>query len=291
MTAASISSWSIRGRTLDLARPLIMGIVNVTPDSFSDGGRYLDPGAARAQAERLIAEGADILDIGGESTRPGAADVPAAIEIERVVPLIAALQPLKVPLSIDTSKPQVMQAALDAGAAIVNDVRALLEPGALRVAADAGCGIVLMHMQGTPRSMQTAPRYADVVAEVAGFLAARCQAAIEAGVLRDRIAIDPGFGFGKTAAHNFCLLDQLAAFAGTGFPVLIGISRKSMLGAATGRGVADRQAASLAATLLAVERGARIVRVHDVAPTRDAIAVWQAMRGENQSMSNTTGAG
>ncbi|MGH6623236.1 MAG: dihydropteroate synthase, partial [Burkholderiaceae bacterium] len=261
MTAASIASWSVRGRTLDLARPLIMGIVNVTPDSFSDGGRYLDHGAARAHAERLVAEGADILDIGGESTRPGAADVPVAVEIERVVPLIAALQSLNVPLSIDTSKTQVMQAALDAGAAIVNDVRALRDPGALRIAADAGCGIVLMHMQGSPRSMQTAPSYADVVAEVAGFLAARCQAAIEAGVLRDRIAIDPGFGFGKTTAHNFCLLEQLSAFAGSGFPVLIGISRKSMLGAATGRNVGDRQAASLAATLLAVERGARIVRV------------------------------
>lgn len=283
MTAAPATTWTIRERTLDLARPLIMGIVNVTPDSFSDGGRFLDHAAARFHAERLVAEGADILDIGGESTRPGAAEVSAAFEVERVVPLIESLRALNVPLSIDTSKTEVMRAALDAGAAIINDVRALQVPGALTVAAESGCGIVVMHMQGTPRSMQVEPRYADVIGEVASFLVARCEAAVAAGIPRERIAIDPGFGFGKTAAHNFELLARLSEFAPLGQPVLVGLSRKSMLGAATGRGIDAREAASVAAALLAIERGARIVRVHEVAATRDAIAIWQAMRGRRSA--------
>lgn len=253
-----------------------MGIINVTPDSFSDGGLWLERGAALAQAERLIEEGADILDIGGESTRPGAAEVSAAEEIDRVVPLIEALAKGEVPVSVDSSKPEVMRAALAAGAAIVNDVRALLAPGAIEVVAEADCGVVLMHMRGSPRTMQTEPRYVDVVAEVQAFLDARRAVAVAGGVRPDRIAFDPGFGFGKTAAHNFRLLHQLPVLSRAGQPLLVGLSRKSMLGAASGRKIGDRLAGSVAAALLAVERGARIVRVHDVAATRDAIATWMA---------------
>jgi dihydropteroate synthase len=272
-------SWQIAGRTLDLARPLVMGVVNVTPDSFSDGGRHFDAAAARAHAERLIEEGADILDIGGESTRPGAADVSEDEELRRVLPLLRALAPSGVPLSIDTSKPGVMRAALAAGAAIVNDVRAFAEPGAVEAVVDSGCGVVLMHMQGTPRTMQQAPQYDDVVTDVRDFLAARAAALQAAGIEAARIAVDPGFGFGKSVTHNYTLLRELDTFAALGHPLLAGLSRKSMLGAATGRRVEDRLVASVAATLLAVERGARIVRVHDVAATRDALAVWSATRG------------
>jgi dihydropteroate synthase len=273
------SGWHIGGRVLALDRPLVMGIVNVTPDSFSDGGRYFDRGAALAHALRLIDEGADLLDIGGESTRPGAADVTASDEIGRVVPLIDALAGRGgVPLSVDTSKLEVMQAALAAGAVVVNDVRALREPGAIEAVADSDCGIVLMHMQGTPRTMQAAPEYRDVTQEVTDFLAQRIGALGGLGIDVRRIVVDPGFGFGKTAAHNFTLLRELARLAGLGRPVLVGLSRKSMLGAASGRSVDERGFASVAAALLAVERGARIVRVHDVAATRDALAVWQAMQ-------------
>jgi len=274
--------WEAGGRTLDLSRPLIMGIVNVTPDSFSDGGRFLDPAAALAQARRLIDEGADILDIGAESTRPGAADVTADVEIGRLVPLLRELQPLGVPLSADTSKPAVMRAALEAGATIVNDVRALQLPGAVDAVRDSGCGIVVMHMQGEPRTMQADPHYEDVVRDVGDFLQARVAALVQAGIAAERIVVDPGFGFGKTVAHNYVLLRGLGALVARGRPVLAGLSRKSMLGAVTGRAVEDRVSASVAGALLAVERGARIVRVHDVAATRDALQVWAALSMEEQ---------
>jgi dihydropteroate synthase len=272
------SGWRIRGRELTLERPLVMGIVNVTPDSFSDGGRFLDRGAALAQARRLIDDGADLLDIGGESTRPGAADVAEDEEIRRVVPLVEALAADGVTVSVDTSKPAVMRAALAAGASIVNDVRALRDPGAIEAVADADCGLVLMHMQGTPRTMQAAPRYADVAQEVIDFLAQRISALAAHGVDARRIVVDPGFGFGKTVAHNFTLLRELERLLGLGRPLLVGLSRKSMLGAVSGRGVEAREFASVAAAILAVERGARIVRAHDVAATRDALAVWHAMQ-------------
>jgi dihydropteroate synthase len=276
------AAWSIGGRTLSLARPRIMGIVNVTPDSFSDGGHHATHGAALAHALRLIADGADILDIGGESTRPGAADVPLAVELDRVVPLIESLADQEVPLSVDTSKPEVMRAALAAGASIVNDVFALRAPGALEAVAGADCGIVLMHMQGVPRTMQSAPRYDDVVAEVTAFLRERIAALGAAGVAPDRIAVDPGFGFGKTVEHNFTLLRELRRFAELEHPLVAGLSRKSMLGAATGRPVTERAAASVVGAVLAVERGARIVRVHDVAATRDGLRIWEAMQGEGE---------
>ena len=264
---------------LDLTRPRVMGILNVTPDSFSDGGRYFAGSAALDHARRLIEEGADLLDVGGESTRPGAADVSEAEEVERVLPLVEALRGAGVPVSVDTSKPGVMRAALAAGAAVINDVRALQEPGALDAARTSDCGLVLMHMQGLPRTMQREPHYEDVVAEVAAFLEARVAVATNAGIRADRIVIDPGFGFGKTLGHNFTLLRRLDDLRVLGRPVLAGLSRKSMLGAVTGRAVDDRMAASLAAAILAVERGARIVRVHDVAATRDAMKVWAAIQG------------
>ena len=275
----STPAWSIAGRVLDLSRPLVMGIVNVTPDSFSDGGRYFAGSAALDHARRLIDEGADLLDVGGESTRPGAADVSEAEEVERVLPLVEALRGTGVPVSVDTSKPGVMRAALAAGAAVINDVRALQEPGALDAVRTSDCGLVLMHMQGLPRTMQREPHYEDVVAEVAAFLESRVAVATNAGIRADRIVIDPGFGFGKTLGHNFTLLRRLDDLRVLGRPVLAGLSRKSMLGAVTGRAVDDRMAASLAAAILAVERGARIVRVHDVAATRDAMKVWAAIQG------------
>src|SRR5512134_2464801 len=263
------SGWRIRGRVLTLERPLVMGIVNVTPDSFSDGGRFLARGVAVEHGLRLIDDGADLLDIGGESTRPGAADVAADEEVERVVPVIEALAGRGVPLSVDTSKPEVMRAALAAGAGIVNDVRALREPGTIEAVADSDCGIVLMHMQGTPRTMQAAPDYRDVTRQVSDFLVQRIGALVAHGVDVHRIAVDPGFGFGKTAEHNFTLLRELERLAELRRPILVGLSRKSMLGAATGRSVDAREFASAAAAVLAVERGARIVRVHDVVATRD----------------------
>jgi dihydropteroate synthase len=269
-------TWSVGGRLLDLSRPLIMGVVNVTPDSFSDGGRFLDSQAARAHAERLIEEGADLIDIGGESTRPGAADVSVVDEIDRVVPVIETIAARGVPVSVDTSKPEVMRAALAAGAAIVNDVRALREPGAIEAVRESGCGVVVMHMKGTPRTMQQSPAYDDVVREVAAFLQQRIDELERSGIDVRRIAIDPGFGFGKSAEHNFTLLRDLRSLARTGLPLVVGLSRKSMLGKVTGRPVDERVVASVAAALMAVERGADIVRVHDVAATRDALSVWQA---------------
>ncbi len=255
-----------------------MGVLNVTPDSFSDGGRYAALDAALARAGVLIEEGADILDIGGESTRPGAAPVPVEVQMERVLPLLRQLRDAPLPISIDTSEPALMRAALDEGAAIINDVRALRRDGAIEAVRTGQCGVVLMHMQGEPATMQDAPAYAEVVGEVHDWLAARCAAVVEAGVAAPRIALDPGFGFGKTLEHNRRLLAGLSRLADLGQPVLVGLSRKSSLGRLTGRTVGDRLAASLAAALLAAQRGARIVRVHDVAPTRDALAVWEAVR-------------
>lgn len=277
------TAWKVRGRVLSLARPLIMGIVNVTPDSFSDGGRHSTYGTALAHALRLVEEGADILDIGGESTRPGAADVTLDEELQRIVPLVESLAREGVPLSVDTSKPEVMRAAIGAGAAIINDVQALQAPGAVDAVADTDCGVVLMHMQGVPRTMQMAPRYEDVVAEVRVFLRERLGALEASGVPVERVALDPGFGFGKTVEHNFTLLRELQRFTSLGCPVVAGLSRKSMLGAVTGRAVGERVAASVVGAVLAAERGARVLRVHDVAATRDGLRVWEAMQGQGET--------
>jgi dihydropteroate synthase len=263
---------------LALDRPLIMGVVNVTPDSFSDGGLFLDPGKAVAHARRLIEEGADLLDIGGESSRPGAEGVPAREESARILPVLKGLRDAPVPVGVDTVKPEVMRAALGEGAAMINDINALRAPGALEAVATSDAGVCLMHMQGAPRTMQADPSYDDVVAEVSAFLGERARAAEAAGVAHGRIMIDPGFGFGKKAGHNLELLRRLGEIATLGYPVLAGLSRKSTLGAITGRPPSERTAASLAAALLAVEGGARIVRVHDVAATKDALAIWSAVR-------------
>jgi dihydropteroate synthase len=262
---------------LSLARPFIMGIVNVTPDSFSDGGRLGDAPAAIRHALKLRGEGADILDVGGESTRPGAVAVPAAEEMRRVLPVIEALARQGCVVSVDTMKPEVMRAALDAGAAMVNDVMALRAPGALEAVAASGAAVCLMHLQGEPQSMQQAPSYTVGVVEVKRFLQARGAAGEAAGIGRERLVIDPGFGFGKTLQHNLALLRHLNHLAELGVPVLAGMSRKSMLGALTGRAVPDREFAAIAAHLAAVARGARLVRVHNVAAMRDALAIWNAV--------------
>ncbi len=252
-----------------------MGIVNATPDSFSDGGRLGD--AAIRHAMDLMADGADILDVGGESTRPGAALVPADEEIRRVLPVIEALARAGAVVSVDTRKPEVMRAALDAGASMVNDVMALRVPGALEAAAASDAAVCLMHMQGTPQSMQQAPCYTNVVEEVRQFLQERVHACVSAGMARTRLVIDPGFGFGKTLEHNLALLKQLGRMADLGIPVLAGLSRKSMLGTLTGRDVDQREHAGIAAHLAAVERGARLLRVHNVKAMRDALAIWNAV--------------
>jgi dihydropteroate synthase len=275
--APASDEWQCAGYRIDLRRPRVMGIVNVTPDSFSDGGSCFEFDAAVQHARRLLDEGADILDIGGESTRPGAPGVPLAEELRRVLPLVRSLRDAGVPLSIDTSKPQVMQAALDEGASIVNDVRALQAEGAVAAVAGRGCGVVLMHMLGSPRTMQVDPQYADVVREVGEFLRRRRDAIEAAGIRRERIVLDPGFGFGKTPAHNLTLLAHLGEFRTLGCGLLAGLSRKATLGTITGRPAAERTTASVTAALLAVERGARLVRVHDVAATVDALKVWQAV--------------
>ncbi|MSQ50254.1 MAG: dihydropteroate synthase [Betaproteobacteria bacterium] len=263
-----------------------MGVVNITPDSFSDGGR--DTQESIKHAFGLIEEGADIVDIGAESSRPGAVPVPATDEIARLMPVLRALRDAPVPVSIDTMKPEVMRAMIAEGATFINDINALRSDGALQAVADSDAGVCLMHMRGDPASMQNSPSYKDVVAQVAEFLAQRVVAAEGAGIARERISIDPGFGFGKTVEHNMCLLRDLNKFASLGLPVLFGASRKSTLGALTGRPVTERVPASVAAAMLALERGASILRVHDVAPTRDALAVWLAMRGETvKSMKNT----
>jgi dihydropteroate synthase len=279
--SAGVTDRSLRcGRfRLALDRPLVAGVVNVTPDSFFDGGHTLEPGAAIAHAQRLMAEGADLVDIGAESSRPGAGSVSAEQELARLMPVLQGLRDAPVPISVDTTKPDVMRAAIDAGAAMINDIGALRAPGALEAVAPSDAGVCLMHMQGEPRTMQREPRYGDVVAEVRAFLAERVAAAEARGIARERIVIDPGFGFGKTVAHNFELLRNLRRFAELGLPVMAGWSRKSTLGAVTDRGVAERLAASIAAALLAVQHGATIVRVHDVAATRDAFAVLAAMDG------------
>ena len=264
---------------LPLGRPLVMGVVNVTPDSFYDGGRYGTPQAAIVQARRLAEEGADLLDVGGESSRPGAAPVTAEEELARILPVLEGVADLQVPVSVDTTKPEVMRAALAHGAAMINDITALAAPGALELVAASDAAVCLMHMQGSPRTMQAEPTYADVVAEVRDFLGARAAACVGAGIARDRIVVDPGFGFGKTVAHNLTLLARLGEIAVLGFPVLAGWSRKSSLERITGRPAEERLAGSVAAALIAVQRGARIVRVHDVAATRDALAVLAAVEG------------
>jgi len=265
---------------LSLDRPRIMGIVNLTDDSFSGDGLAGQVERAIAHAQRLIEEGADLIDLGAESSRPGAEPVAAAQELERLLPVLEGLRHCGVPLSVDTTKTEVMRAVLAAGASMINDIKALREEGALEVIAASDCGICLMHMQGEPHTMQLAPRYDDVVGEVAGFLRARLDACLAAGIARERLCIDPGFGFGKTLAHNLALLRALPRLAALGPPLLVGLSRKSMLGALTGRPVGERQAASVAAALIAVQRGAAIVRVHDVAATRDALSVLAALQEE-----------
>lgn len=262
---------------LNAERPLIMGIVNLTDDSFSGDGLRGDIEAAIAQGRRFIEEGAHILDLGAESSRPGAAPVPAQMEIDRLLPVIEALRDCGAPLSIDTVKPEVMRVALAAGADMINDINALRAPGALALVAASEAGVCLLHMQGDPGTMQDAPHYADIVAEVAVFLAERVAAAEAAGIALDRIAVDPGFGFGKTLEHNIALLRRLGELVVPGLPLMVGMSRKSMLGLLTGRAAPHRIHAGIAAHVLAVERGARIVRVHDVAATRDALAVLQAV--------------
>jgi dihydropteroate synthase len=264
-------------RVLDLARPAVMGVLNVTPNSFSDGGRYGDLDAALAHARAMCAAGASVIDVGGESTRPGAEPVAEQEELDRVLPVIEALRrECDVLLSIDTMKPAVMRAAVAAGAGLINDVLALQTPGALRVAAESGAAVCLMHMQGTPRTMQQDPHYSDVVGEVGAFLAARALACRQAGIGARRIVLDPGFGFGKTLRHNLELLHGLSCLP-QDYPLLVGLSRKSMLGKLLGRAVEQRLAGSLALAALAVANGARIVRCHDVAETVDAVNVAWAV--------------
>ena len=265
---------------LDLRQPRIIGVLNVTPDSFSDGGRFADQVAALAQARRLAAEGADMIEVGGESTRPGAATVSPADEAARVLPVIARLRAeLDLPIAIDTSQPEVMRAAVAAGATFINDVRALRLPGALAAAVELGVPVCLMHMQGEPRTMQHTPHYDDVVGEVAGFLGERRAAAEAAGVAREMIVLDPGFGFGKTQAHNLALFAALPRFAALGAPLLVGLSRKRMIGELTGREPAERAVGSAVAAAMAAARGARLLRVHDVAATRDALTVMRELGG------------
>jgi dihydropteroate synthase len=270
---------------LRLDRPLVMGIVNITPDSFSDGGQFLAHAAAIEHAHRLIEEGADILDFGAESSRPGAAPVDAAEELRRLTPVLEALAGGGVPLSVDTMKPEVMKAAIKLGAVMINDIHALQAPDAVEAVADSDAAVCLMHMQGEPRTMQSAPSYEDVSDEVGAFLAERVAACMERGIAFERIVIDPGFGFGKRIEHNLELLADLEQFTQIGVPVLVGLSRKSTLGQITGRAPEERLAASLSAALIAIERGARIVRVHDVAATKDAIAVWHAVKQHSRTHS------
>lgn len=269
--------WQCGRFEFSLGRPTLMGIVNTTPDSFSDGGLHATTDAAIAHARKLISEGAQILDIGGESTRPGSQAVAVAEELNRVLPVVEALRNDGLALSVDTCKPEVMRACLDAGADMINDVTGFGNPQSREVVArHASCAVCVMHMQGEPRTMQVAPHYDDVVAEVRAELLSRAAALENSGVAHRRILIDPGFGFGKTPAQNYALLRNLDRLVETGYPVLIGVSRKSMIGAVTGTPVGERLAGSLAGALAGVARGAAIVRVHDVAATRDALAVWRA---------------
>ncbi len=268
---------------LSLERPLIMGILNVTPDSFSDGGLFTEVDRAVERGFELMEEGAAVLDVGGESTRPGATPVPLQEELRRVIPVIEQLAGGPVPISIDTRHVEVMQAALAAGATLVNDINALRAPGALECCAATDAAICLMHMQGNPATMQDNPRYDDVLGEVGRFLKERAAAAEAAGIARSRILLDPGFGFGKTVDHNLALLRGLDVLAAEGYPLLVGLSRKSVLGAVTGRAVTDRVSSSVTAALLAVMRGAWMLRVHDVGATANALAVWRAVEGEDNA--------
>lgn len=274
---------------LQYPRPLVMGVLNVTPDSFSDGGCFIDPSLAMARVKEMVDEGADIIDIGGESTRPGAAAVPEAEELERVIPLLCQIHDtLEVMVSVDTSKPKVMQAAISAGAGMINDVYALRAPGAIEAVADSSAQVCLMHMQGEPRTMQDNPRYSNVIVEVGDFLAARAEACLAAGIGRDRIFLDPGFGFGKTLAHNLELMAGLDKLLELGFPLLVGVSRKSMFGALLEREVDERLAGSVAMAAIAVWSGASIIRAHDIAETSDAVRVAAAVRGARQETRNET---
>jgi dihydropteroate synthase len=286
MTSSRASPPALRcGRyTLALDRPLIMGVVNVTPDSFSDGGRHDTTELAVAHAKKLIDEGADLLDIGGESTRPGSHGVTLEAERKRVLPVVRALAECGVPLSVDTQKPEIMREAVAAGVSMINDVNALCAPGALEAMAGVDAAVCLMHKQGDTATMQDHPVYADVVREVCEYLRGRVSAAELAGIAPDRIAVDPGFGFGKNLEHNLTLLRELKALRALGVPVAAGLSRKGMLGRITGREAGERVYASVAAALLAVQNGAAIVRVHDVAATRDALAVWNAVQSGPESL-------
>jgi len=289
MTSAKDASWQTSRFLIDLTQPQVMGIVNVTPDSFSDGGSHADPMSAVKHAELLLSQGANILDVGGESTRPGAPPVPLAEELARVVPVVRELVKLDVPVSIDTYKPEVMQACLDLGADIVNDVWALQRPGEQGlsgvdvVARHPSCGVCLMHMHLEPQRMQIAPMEGDAVPLVVAFLQKHAKGLRDAGVAAERIVLDYGIGFGKTVEQNFALLARQAEVLALGYPLLAGWSRKSSLGRVTGQDVArERVAASVAAAVLAVVRGARIVRVHDVRETADALKVWQAMAAQDR---------
>jgi dihydropteroate synthase len=270
--------WRCRHRTIDLTRPVVMGILNVTPDSFSDGGRYAGAEAALARARQIVAEGAAIIDVGGQSTRPGALAVEESVEIARVLPVIEGIAATcDIAISIDTSKPAVMAAAVAAGACIINDVYALRAPGARAAAAQSQAGVCLMHMQGEPRTMQESPHYNDVVAEVSEFLLHERQACMDAGVAGQSIALDPGFGFGKSLEHNLTLLRELPWFAALNAPLLVGVSRKSVIGKVLGKTVNDRLYGGLGLAALTVAGGARIIRTHDVGPTRDAIRMVSAV--------------
>lgn len=262
---------------LTFKRPLVMGILNITPDSFSDGSLHFQTDRAITHARRLIDEGADIIDIGAESTRPGAQPVDVEQELQRLLPVIEALRPHNVPISVDTFKPLVMQRALQAGADMINDIYGFRQPGAIEAVAESNCGLCVMHMQGEPRTMQSAPRYDDVVADIRAFLVERVEALQTAGVSTSRVVIDPGFGFGKTAAQNYALLRRIAELQFDNYPLVVALSRKSMIGHVTGREARDRLGGSVAGALAGIARGAKIVRVHDVALTLDAIKVWQAV--------------
>ncbi len=270
--------WRCRQRLIDLTRPAVMGILNVTPDSFSDGGRYAGANAAFERAARMVEEGASIIDVGGESTRPGAHGVEEAVEIGRVVPVIERIAAhFEVAISIDTSKPEVMAAAVAAGACIVNDVYALRAPGARAFAAESGVGVCLMHMQGEPRTMQDAPQYDDVVAEVAAFLRLERETCRLAGIAMESIVLDPGIGFGKRLEHNLALIRELRRLADLGSPVLLGVSRKSFIGRVLGRGLDERLAGGLGLAALGTSLGARIIRTHDVGATVDAVRMVAAV--------------
>ena len=276
----SAPSLLMRGRRLVFDRPMVMGVLNVTPDSFSDGGRYLDPGAAVKHALEMVDEGADLIDIGAESSRPGAEPVPEAEELRRLIPVVQEVcRRVSVPVSVDTTKAAVARAAIDAGAAMVNDISACrADPAMPAVAAETGAGLVLMHMQGTPQTMQQAPRYGSVVDDVRDFLHTRMQAAVQAGVAADHILLDPGIGFGKTLDHNLTLLARLDALQSLGRPILVGVSRKAFIGEVLGRRTDDRLMGTSAAVAIAVFRGAAVVRVHDVKAMQDVIRMVYAIQ-------------